>query len=528
MRDLLTLIGTLFIGTAAHAQDVELDREFDPLQDCYHLMERPILYIPKGDDSDVDDILRHVKCAESELQTLERLPGRDHRYRPVEDRIKEFVAVHEANLKSLRAALAVLGKMEKVQMAIDKLPEQCEDLEEGFEDKIAEIIKEIEDDDADDIEDLAKSVEDQVEAALNNAEDIEDDLKNAARQVLSARFKDSRNYPKRWDSSIEKALDRAADDIVKYYARALNNAERACDPIEEPLRLSYVVAALKTTGATLDASEEFVKAGEEWFDRTRAVWEKNCDGLERLRIAYCSIDWNETSGNGASDPRVKEALSKNDKDILTLIKRVVKEYKELKPEGDAVLAATGDDQVERLLLNMNKRYHGMENLIDDDEEGSALKGTQLPMTRTWIEYGKEKHKTLPSAFGCDVVDIAIPTDTRSRPDCFVVDDCTVIEFKPDDPSEIRKGEDQVDRYVASLSDYYTWVLTEMLDAGESFEDIRDGKVKPKGNVYGGSDVMAKMADSCFNGEDEVEVKNGGVYGYDKCDRAQPICPPLPN
>lgn len=527
MRDLLTLIGTLFIGTAAHAQDVELDREFDPLQDCYHLMERPILYIPKGDDSDVEEILRHVKCAESELQTLERLPGRDHRYRPVEDRIKEFVAVHEANLKSLRAALAVLGKMEKVQMAIDKLPEQCEDLEEGFEDKIAEIIKEIDDDDADDIEDLAKSIEDQVEAALTNAEDIEDDLKNAARQVLSARFKDSRDYPKRWDSSIEKALDRAADDIVKYYARALNNAERACDPIEEPLRLSYVVAALKTTGATLDASEEFVKAGEEWFDRTRAVWEKNCDGLERLRIAYCSIDWNETSGNGASDPRVKEALSKNNKDILTLIKRVVKEYKELKPEGDAVLAATGDDQVERLLVNMNKRYRGMESLLKD--KGSALKGTQSPWIRTWIEYGKEKHKTLPSGFGCDVVDIAIPTDSRSRPDCFVVRDCTVIEFKPNDPSEMRKGEDQVDRYVASLSDYYTWVLTEMLkDTDVTFADIKEGRVKPKGNVYGGPDVFTEMADSCFKGEDEVEVKNGGVFGYDKCDRAQPICPPLPN
>jgi hypothetical protein len=86
----------------------------------------------------------------------------------------------------------------------------------------------------------------------------------------------------------------------------------------------------------------------------------------------------------------------------------------------------------------------------------------------------------------------------------------------------------VDRYVASLSDYYTWVLTEMLDAGESFEDIRDGKVKPKGNVYGGPDVFTEMADSCFKGEDEVEVKNGGVFGYDKCDRAQPICPPLPN
>ena len=105
----------------------------------------------------------------------------------------------------------------------------------------------------------------------------------------------------------------------------------------------------------------------------------------------------------------------------------------------------------------------------------------------------------------------------------------MIEFKPNDPSEMRKGEDQVDRYVASLSDYYTWVLTEMLkDTDVTFADIKEGRVKPKGNVYGGPDVFTEMADSCFKGEDEVEVKNGGVFGYDKCDRAQPICPPLPN
>ncbi|KAJ54467.1 hypothetical protein ACMU_17310 [Actibacterium mucosum KCTC 23349] len=517
------VVALALLATPGLADDKDVENAIDDVGDCLQQVTRGLPRVAGGDDDDAEALLRHVKCAESELTQLSKDASRDERYMANEDRIEEFVKVHLRNMGALENAIETLARMEAAQQQLDDLPAKCTKLDAQMQAKIEDIAEEVEEGDESAIRKLSGIVADQVEDTLDDAEKAERDLKRLLGTITSVAFKSSREYPQRWNAEIDRALERSAREILDYFERARDAAEDECEHLMRPEKIDYVVAALERTGATLDAADAFIKTGEDWFEGTREIWRRNCLAMENIRFAYCSVDWNDTDKSGGSRAAAASIIVAEQRDMMKMITVMVEEYKEIYPRGQSVAEATGDRQVEQLVRNMNARYRGIEKFLSDKD--AAMLGTRSPWIQVWQRYGVEQHKSLGGSSNCDVTERAIPTDSSSRPDCFRVPSCTVVEFKPNNDAEIRKGEGQLKRYKASLDSYYTDLLQDLLKPDDvSFEDVREGRVKPSSSTYGGADVFVDMADGCFDGEDKVAVNTIKPVTYDRCEKAQPICP----
>ena len=189
---------------------------------------------------------------------------------------------------------------------------------------------------------------------------------------------------------------------------------------------------------------------------------------------------------------------------------LLERYEELKKTGDHIKRTTGNDEVTRLLTNMGKRYRGLLAV----RNGDLLKGSRNPWLQTWQDYGVKQHDAMTRRWSCDEHDTPIPGSNK-RPDCFVVKDCTIIEFKPDSPGAKKQGDDQLDNYQALLQDYFEEILGTTSEA-------EDWEVR---GAYGGDDVLARLIDEgCVDDErEQVDLKTA-MATYDRCDRLVPTCP----
>lgn len=496
---LVALVALAPVPAAGAGDDAEREKLMAAAQRELESVERELGRVASDtSDRNVEKILDEVDDVEDEVDDLERIADGD-------DEAEEFVETYTDNLDRLASALRTLGEMEDIQTSIDELPAACEAAGDRLEDQVENLVRVPEPDDEEEIESLARETGEAIETTLDRADRLASDMKRKSSEVGRVSFSEAD-----W-RDVGRALDRAGDDVLRYYDRSLDAAHRACDDLTEPAELDYVTAALALVRASYDAAEKFLEDGEAWFDRTREIFRINCDGLDDVRVAYCAVDFGPNDGGElAAKQTAWGVIIARAREVRARLDPVLEEYEELKETGEYIKRTTGNDEVTRLLTNMGKRYRGLVAVRD----GALLEGSRNPWLQTWQSYGVTQHEAMTRSFGCDEADRPIPGSNK-RPDCFVVDDCMIVEFKPDSSDAKRQGDDQLDEYQALLQDYFE----ELLQRTSEDEDwVVSG-------AYGGNDVLAKLIDAgCVDDDRETVTLETALATYDRCDRLVATCP----
>jgi hypothetical protein len=117
-------------------------------------------------------------------------------------------------------------------------------------------------------------------------------------------------------------------------------------------------------------------------------------------------------------------------------------------------AAKVREEVDKLDDAIKRLYEKLENerrMTERVKDGVML-GTNNPLIRARLEYGKEMHKKLQSDRSCDEKEILL---TSGKPDCIKFDPgaCKVIEFKPDTYST-GKAVEQADGYIKDVTERF--------------------------------------------------------------------------
>ena len=497
------LIGALllaFAPAAAASDDADREKLMDAAKRELESVERELARVASDkSDRNVEKVFDGLDDVEDEIKDLNRIAEGS-------EEAEEFVETYTDNLKKLARPLRALQEMEDIQLSIDRLPDTCESATEKLEDQVEALVRVPEEEDEEAIERLTAKTGEAIEGTLEKADRLESDLKRKNSEVGRASFSEAD-----W-RDVGRALDRAGDDVLRYYERSLDSAHRACDDLAEPEELDFVTAALALVRSSYNAAEKFLEDGEAWFDRTREIFPINCDGLDDVRVAYCSVDFGPND-DGERNAKINAwgVIIARAKAVRAKLDPVLEEYRDLKKTGDYIKGTTGNNEVTRLLTNMGKRYQGLLKVRD----GSLLKGSRNPWLQTWQKYGVTQHTAMTSSNGCDVADIRIPGSNK-RPDCFIADDCMILEFKPDSSGAKREGLVQLRKYKALLEAYFEDLLE---DASEA-----DDWAVPSSS-YGGSNVLKTLIDNGCVSDDRTEVGLAtDLETYDRCDRIVATCP----
>jgi Restriction endonuclease fold toxin 9 len=250
-----------------------------------------------------------------------------------------------------------------------------------------------------------------------------------------------------------------------------------------------------TVFADEDSQRQVVELRQEankWVTEAKEAYRLDCQALEELWDAYCGADWepNEEPDKDAARAQADKIQGR----MKPLIDPLLSRYDGLKSRAEALKKDDTKDTAQRILEDMEKEQSKLAKL----KEKGALRGSNHPLVQYAIEYGKQQHRRMESAYDCQVKDREFPS-AGGRPDCVSASRCTVFEFKPNNDRAKRKGEQQLGRYVTAVEDYYE----------SSIE-----KRQLPGSDYGGQEIITKLTARCMSGS-SVEL-DARVETYAMC------------
>jgi hypothetical protein len=112
------------------------------------------------------------------------------------------------------------------------------------------------------------------------------------------------------------------------------------------------------------------------------------------------------------------------------------------------------EEIEKVMEGNTRNFekiHADRSTLDRVKDG-VMNGSNNPLIRARMDYGKEMHERLQRDRGCHEKEVSL---SSGRPDCIRFDpgDCKVIEFKPDTYST-DTARRQADGYVADVRDRF--------------------------------------------------------------------------
>lgn len=495
----LSLLGSVNIVSTAQADDArDRDKLVREINEDVKALGSVLKNVPKDKDS------RNIDKASGSLKDITKLIGKLSSIQSESDEAKLIVDTYPKHIKAFGAALANLKKAKAYQYKIDPLEEACEKTEESFSDAVEKLVDEGKDGSEDKIEDTAEKISRSIDDKLDDATDLYKKIDAMARDVK--RF----SYRKGPWNAPERALDQAADGVVKHMKEALKKAEKVCEPLTSAEKLDFVRKAMSELEEVDENAGSFVEKGEDWFAESRAIFSIDCGAQEKIRQAYCSGDY---------EPDEKPKLSSYDKvanaeagEVIKKLKPLLKDYAKLKTEGKEILDRAYDKEVERILGNMKKRKEGLAGLT----KGEHLKGSRNPKIQTWINYGKQMHKSLEGKYNCDLKDVKIP-GMNKRPDCVSARRCMVYEFKPNFPPAVTEGEQQVKLYAAHINDIAEQILEMKLKSSGYYDlppaDQDEDEIEEA--LEGDAFLEALWDHKCIDEDGDVSI-GFDVITYPKC------------
>lgn len=502
----LSCIGVAGIITHAHANDARTrDKLVQEINNDIKAIASVLKNVPKDRDG------RNIDKASSSVKEIEKLISKLSPIKSGSDDAELIVKEYPKHLKAFSISLADLKQAKNYQYKIDPLEDACKKTHESFEDSVEKLVEDGKDGSEDKIEDTAEKISRSIDDKLDDATDLFKKIDNITRDVK--RF----SYRKGPWNGTERALDQAADGIAKYMKNALDDAADACEPLTNAEKLSFVKDAIKELEDVDKNASSFVKEGEEWFKESRAVFSIDCEAQEKIRLAYCSGDYEpDDMPNMSSYDRVANDQASG---VIKKLKPLLKDYAKLEADGEEILDRAYDKDVERIMANMKKRKEGLTRLT----KGGHLKGSRNPKIQTWINYGKQMHKSLESKYNCDLKDVKIP-GMNKRPDCVSARRCMVYEFKPNFPPAVSEGEQQVKLYAAHINDIAEEILELKLKSSGYYDlppfDQDEDEIE---EALEGDDFLEALWDhKCIDEDGDVSI-GFDVITYPKCGKTPIRC-----
>ncbi|MBL4575443.1 MAG: hypothetical protein JKY51_04990 [Opitutaceae bacterium] len=495
---ILVSVSLLGFSSSAVADDAaERKKLMNSIKGEMKKVESLLKQVPK--DKDARSISRIPASLSEVSKDVVKLAPVSSGDRDAEEIVKKYPSV----IKDFNSALGDLKTAKLNQYKLDPVDNVCTKINEDLTEEVDDMVADGDPDDADKIEDAADDMADDVEKLIKDSAKLYQSTDSILRDAKSF------SYRKGLWNGPEKLLDSAADAIKDHMKGAIKDIDEVCEPLTDGEKLPYIEEAIEQLEDIDVAAEKFIEDGEKWFEKTRIIFRTSCDAQVKIRKAYCGGDY-ETGENPDLAAYNKVANSEATFVVKKLIPLLKHQYSGLERRGEKLYDRAKDKEVKRILDNMAKRKRGLDALVKEDH----LKGSRSPSIQTWINYGKTMHKSLESKYNCDLNDVAIP-GSKKRPDCVSAKRCEILEFKPETPSAVSAGMDQVAGYEA----FFTNVIetrVELIMKEKDHDTISIGDVKK-------APLLKELYESkCLSRRGNLKMEID-VITYSRCDKTPLSC-----
>lgn len=431
----------------------------------------------------VDGVREKLDAIDASLQILERTKGAD-------PKAKEMVEKWPAIAREARASIEPFKELKEHHHALDELPGKCKEMESKLDSFIS-----ANGDDSDGIDKIPTFATELGNPVIVGMAKAKERLGKMSEARSKARSFSRSDGP--W-SNVKSAYEAAADEIYKFFENKHEETLAACQFLMKGAEHPKVKSALDrlraTSGSAIDVLTRDVN---EWVVQARATYRLDCDSMQKLWEAYCSLDWEP---DDPAEAHVAEQVAASLQSTMQgVMGPLLAKHVDLENRTKA-LARKRDtkDRATRLLGDLEKERERLARLVNSGQ----WRGTNDPLKFYAAEYGKAAHRRMTSDFGCNVADKAYPGSSK-RPDCVRARDCVILEFKSQHPKADEEGKAQLVHYKKLVTDYYQ----SKLDRGED----------PDSDL-GGKDIMKHFADNGCIKDKRFEIKSTKVEPYAMCER----------
>ena len=290
---------------------------------------------------------------------------------------------------------------------------------------------------------------------------------------------------------VRSALSAAARTMYEYFETKRSETSGACQYLmlkDDHPKLKRAIDEIK--GKSSSEIDVLARDVATWESEARNSFRLDCDGMTAMWDAYCSVDFED---NESPEQSVAEqTAARLQSDMRSKMGPLLAQSASLQARAKTLSKRRTRDEAQRLLAVIDKHKERLQRLLPRD----VWRGANDPLRFYAQEYGKVAHRQMENTYRCDVADKRF--GGAGRPDCIVASSCELLEFKPNNPSAIKQGEDQQYRYKPAVEAFYT--------------SFKQKKSDPP-SEYGGESIMKKFqAGGCFkNGSLELEVPTPKTY-----------------
>lgn len=406
----------------------------------------------EGDSSasDVDNAMSKADELDRTYEQLDRSRGRD-------EEARRRLEAGRNTLRAYREAVKHLKVFKQGQFLVDRAEEKCREAEDKLRETVRSYTDSKNSKGVKEIPLKARALGESIKAALQKADEQHKIMETERNESL--RFDAGEG---RW-REVRDNMKESTTAIWDHWKRAWEKAHEKCDALAKGDEHELVKMGLEQLkGGAKTLAQAFRKDVDAWFDLSRESFKMDCAAMTELWEATCGVDWEKDASIGEAAAKVvAERIQRERGDAG---RKLLELYEELKKRGELLEKddEIGDD-AKQLNENMRKRRYGaVKTMI----EGGAGRGWQNPLIQFAQRYGIERHLDMmtSSSWGCDVADEPIPGtgngEDPGEPDCINADRCVIYEFKPDSSTGRKAYEEQRDRYLRGVNEFFTKQLSD--------------------------------------------------------------------
>ena len=349
----------------------------------------------------------------------------------------------EDDAKRLGESLSALDQLVKNRKSSTELATQCERGKLMITEAIKSFEKKQDLDGAKVLPEAAESARKQVEKPFNDAKRM--------RGTMDGWYRTAGNFSPKlsvW-GDVRSEMKSLAETSYKGFVEAFDRTEDACLRVAKGKDHPEVLAALKLIkaahgerAADLTGVEKEISEYATMIGGFRDWYRKDTDGIA---TAFCAAS-EEWKTGAIKEAEIVAVLDRTKTELLSRAKRISDEHALLIKALDAAkkAAPAGSAELTRIKAadeTLRKVKTSFDKAIATDP---LAQGANNPKIRTKLEAGKAAHTEIQGR--CDEKEAKIDGDNRA--DC--IQDCKVIEIKPDTTTGRSDGEKQIARYEAAF------------------------------------------------------------------------------
>lgn len=387
--------------------------------------------------SKMNDARSAIAEVERLVRDLDNVKGTDKKANSIASQWPDYV-------RNFATPAAALVGLKETQFQLDQAPGKCD---ASTQQLVATLKKFVDDKDPDGLTEgpqAADDIGDKYTKAIAQMEGARSTMRGLVSTVGSFDVRDER-----W-SPLRRQMKETADKIYEYWDGKTKEVHAKCDDLAKGRRNPAVERFLSELGGKAQSDiADFEKLVKAWELDARGIYTLDCDGMQEVWDAWCSVEFepNEAPEVSVVEQKTAEIISRSEQKIDAILYRLPALRDTQKKLG---AKAKYRDAIASLRDEMDKQEGRLKRLKKKNGDWRGNNNPALQFTKT---FGQQAHDKLARDLSCNVYDKAGYL-SGGRPDCVVVngrDACIVYEFKPKD----WNGTDRLKDYVPAVTSYYT-------------------------------------------------------------------------